>query len=47
MKVLEGKGIYISSQRIHKNICIGWYTYRTYGTAFYLKIVLAVEHKVV
>ena len=36
---------YISSHIDPKNIRAGLYVYRTHGTAFYLKIVFAVEHK--
>ena len=32
---------------IHENICVRWRAYRTHGTAFPLKIVCAVEYKVV
>ena len=32
---------------IYENICLGWRAYRTHGKAFYLKMVVAVEHKVV
>ena len=48
MKVLEGEGIYIFLlKKIHENISTGWWVYHTHDTAFNLKIVIAVEHKVV
>ena len=47
MKVLKRRGKYIILKVIHENICIGWCAYHTDDTAFYLKIVLAAEHKLV
>ena len=47
MKLLEGKAIYVSFQNDHGNIFIGWHAYCTYVTVLYLKVVFAVENKIV